>query len=540
MDETLPESPLPTQTREEIDYNLFHQELLHKPGLKRIPAATWTYPYNVEQTRMNTDPFVRKSMRLWDHEQYKSLQGFTKRARLYNGLEAFKNYSHPQRPKSHLHADDKMHAAYQRALKDATRVFTPHEKLYRDSVPDVCDKMNLDSAAGYSFPGKKKSECIEEVFDVASYMAHFIAAGKRIFIPPAKIALRGHLSAEDEIKTRPVWVFPAEVTVLEGKWALPYYRFLEREVESVHFGEGAMQRLAQLLTSDIASHSEATEVTLDWSLFDSSVTNWLIDDAFDIMFNSFDETAVRHQGDLVVGGDHMAQKNFKIKNWLKTYFKKTKVMLPDGSVYAKSHGIPSGSFFTQIIGSIVNYIVVRTLDYFNGWGGRRFRVLGDDSSFLVPNGKGKVDGQKVSDQAWTFFGLTLKKEKLRIASKQSQRKFLGYEIQGYRYLRSTADWLSMVLYPERDVEFLEQSCSRVFAFYLLGGCNDAVYCEFFHDYLNRYPAVWGKTLPVTSGIRRLFRFVFRYDIDRLQFPDLRNLDLLSVPFSLSLGDRPFG
>jgi len=215
-------------------------------------------------------------------------------------------------------------------------------------------------------------------------------------------------------------------------------------------------------------------------------------------------------------------------------------MLPDGSCYKKSHGIPSGSFFTQIIGSIVNYIAVRALDFYNEWNGRRFKVLGDDSSFLIPMGRGKVIPDRVAWQAWHFFGLTLKKEKLRIADRQSQRKFLGYEIQGYRYMRATEDWLAMVLYPERDVEFLEQACSRVFAFYLLGGCNDAVYCDFFHDFLNRYPAVWGKTLPLTSGLKRLFRFVLRYQVDSLQFPDLKNLDLLKVPFSLSLGDRPFG
>lgn len=92
----------------------------------------------------------------------------------------------------------------------------------------------------------------------------------------------------------------------------------------------------------------------------------------------------------------------------------------------------------------------------------------------------------------------------------------------------------MVLYPERDVEFLEQSASRVFAFYLLGGCNDVTYCEFFHDYLGRYPYVFGKELPLTKGLKRLFKFVFRLSVDKLVFPDLTTFDPLKVPFSLVL------
>uniref|UniRef100_A0AAU8J5J1 RNA-dependent RNA polymerase n=1 Tax=Nigrospora oryzae partitivirus 2 TaxID=3231912 RepID=A0AAU8J5J1_9VIRU len=538
MDKVAPDLPFVKGDLDSVDWDEFHNSLLSVPGLKRLRSDRWAYKYNVEQTRMNTDPFVRKSMKLWDEETYHSMGGFSKRSRLSTGLNSLKKFAVWEHKKSRMSQDFK--DCYARALKDAKRVFTPHEKLKRASVPDVCDTMNLDSAAGFSFPGKKKSEVIEEAFDTASYMAHFLAAGKHIYILSSQTRPTGSLVWVDELKTRPVWVYPAEVTILEGKWALPYYKFLEEEVPTVHFGEGAMQSLAKTLVAGLATESECTEVTLDWSGFDSSVPNFMSEDAFDIIFNSFDETVVTHQGDVIFGGDYMASKQVAIKDFITTYFKKTKIMLPDGSVYQKFHGIPSGSFFTQAVGSIVNYLAVMTLNYYFGWNVQRVRVLGDDSSFLIPIGAGKVTAEAVSTAAWSMFGLTLKKEKLRIAEKQSQRKFLGYQVQAYRYERPTEDWLRMVLYPERDVEFLEQSASRVFAFYLLGGVNDAVYCNFFRDYINRYPVIFGKTLPLTKGLRRLFKFVFRYTLDSLVFPDLSGLDPMKVPFALSLGDAPFG
>jgi hypothetical protein len=527
-----------TRKLKSVDWDEFHASASNLPGLKLQPQEKWCYSYQVEETRMNTDPFVRKSMKLWDVEQYGSVSGMSKRSVLTDGLGSLLQFGKAERSRSEM--DPLMFKAYQKAVAEAKHVFTPSDPLHRTSTPDVCDQMNLNSSAGFSYPGKKKSEIIEEAYDVASYMAHMVGEGRRVYAPPSKLALRGHLHDLEETKTRPVWVYPAEVTILEGKWAIPYYKHLEENVPAVHFGQGSMQKLAKMMVSGLATHDECTEITLDWSGYDGSVPNFLIDDAFDIIFGSFDETAVAHQGEIVFGGHRMARKNINLQRFIRNYFKKTKIMLPDGSLYRKEHGIPSGSFFTQSVGSIANWIINKTLAHYFGWNMQRLRVLGDDSSFLLPCGLGKVSGPSIAKAAWKGFGITLKISKLRIAHNQAQRKFLGYSTSAYRYERPTADWLAMVLYPERDVEFLEQSASRVLAFYLLGGCNDAVYSSFFRDYLARYPILKGSTLPLTSGIKRLFKFVLRLPVDSFVFPDLDNFDPLKVPFSLSLGDKPFG
>jgi len=538
MDDLDPDIPIARHTiaTDSKIYSDLHETLKHKPGLKR-KQDPWSYKYNIETTRMNTDPFVRKTFRSWNSDIYESVRGHTKRADISAGLQNFAKFSRHDYKLNSM--PNKYREAYQKALKLAQHTFKSHEPLHRTSVPDVCDTMNLDSSAGFSFPGKKKSECVEQAYDTASYIAHFISSKKHVYIPPSKLALRGHLSETENLKTRAVWVYPFEISILEGKWALPYYSHLEQNVPEVHFGEGSMQNLAKHLMSGIANHDNAVEVTLDWSGFDTSVPNFLIDDAFDIIFSSFDEEYTNHHGVDIYGGHHMASKNLEIQKFIRNYFKYTKIMLPDGSIYAKSHGIPSGSFFTQAVGTIVNYIATLTLNIYFGWNGKRFRFLGDDSSFLVPNGRSKLDPEQIKKAAWEAFGLSLKTEKLRITHHQQQRKFLGYQCEGYRFIRPTDEWFKLVLYPERDVEYLEQSASRVLAYYLLGGCNDELYCQFFRNYLGRYPIINGRRLPLTRGLKRLFKYVLRLDFDYLEFPDFEKLDLLKVPFALSLGDEPF-
>lgn len=515
----------------------FLNKISRKPGLKLHPDPD-SYPYQIEATRMNTDPFVRKSMKLFDSELYEDLSGYTKKANLSNALETLSLFANPERSRSQFPKQYSRHL--DAAISKARQVFVPSEKLYRFSLAHGCDNMNLDAAAGFSFPGKKKMECIDEAYDVAAYMQHRIQRGIPTYHPPCKLALRGHLSTEEESKSRPVWVYPYEVSILEAKWAVPFYEHLEKNVPTVHFGERAMPRLAQMMMGGLNTHDESAEITTDWSSFDATIPCWLINTAFEIIWDSFDNQFAYHEGAAVYGGPVMEEKNRLLFHWVKEYFLKTKIMLPDGTCVRKEHGIPSGSFFTQAVGSIVNFIVIEFMNSYFNWHARRIRVLGDDCSFLVPlYNPRKVDPQQIRALAWFCFGLVLKLGKLRIATDQSKRSFLGYHVEGNRFTRSDREWLLLVLHPERDVETLEQSMSRVLAYYILGGVNSELYCRFFWDYVGRYPDMSSRPLKVGRGMKRMFKYVFRLDIDILRLPDLRRLDPLSVPMLFSCGDRPF-
>jgi len=486
---------------------------------------------------MNTDPFVRKAMKLWNNETYEAARGYTKRATLDVALMNLFRYSGSDKSFGSVPSDYRN--ALEQAIFRARKVFIPEDKLIKVSLAHGTDSMNLDSAAGFSFPGKKKSEVVQEAYDIAAYLQHQVQRGRHVYRPPCKIALRGHLTSVEEPKSRPVWVYPFELSILEAKWAIPFYKHLETNVKEVHFGEGAMPRLAQLLMGGLSDQTESAEVTLDWSSFDSSIPSWLIKEAFDILHDCFDDSYADVDGTAVYGGAVMVEKNSQLWKFIVEYFIKTPIMLPNGDVYVKTHGIPSGSFFTQAVGTIVNAIIVYSLDIYYGWNGRRFRFLGDDSSFLIPIYRNQINPTKLADTANSVFGVTLKIEKLHIATTQLERKFLGYRCQGYRFIRSDHEWITNVLYPERDIESLEQSASRVLAYYILGGCNSEPYCSFFHDYFRRYPQIQGRKVEPTRSLKRLLRYVLRMPLDYLELPDLRLLDVFSVATSLSLGDPPF-
>jgi len=108
---------------------------------------------------------------------------------------------------------------------------------------------------------------------------------------------------------------------------------------------------------------------LDYSKFDSSVPSFLIDAAFSILKTWF--------------GD-MTQEELDCFNLVKTYFITTPIVMMDQNVYyGKRHGVPSGSYFTSLVDSIVNTILVGAISHRFGLQvmERYLQVMGDDSIF---------------------------------------------------------------------------------------------------------------------------------------------------------------
>lgn len=168
-------------------------------------------------------------------------------------------------------------------------------------------------------------------------------------------------------KTRLVWGYPLEMTVMEARFARPLIeRFLAKRT-TMSFGLMKFE-LGTYIEYDIKG--KGFVYALDYSKFDASISESMIRESFDILGTWFSD---KDKQDL--GWEQVCK-----------YFVCTPIVMPDGNLYTgKRHGVPSGSYFTQLIDSIVNTALVFALSrHFQcklHW--KSLLVLGDDSLFTL-------------------------------------------------------------------------------------------------------------------------------------------------------------
>lgn len=225
-------------------------------------------------------------------------------------------------------------------------------------------------------------------------------------------------------KTRLVWMYPLEMTMLEAAFATPLISTYKNIRTPMPYSKRRFElgaRLEYTLT-------ERNKVALDFSKFDSSVSSSLIRASFRILATWFDFTK----------DEHLAWKN------IVNYFINTPIVMIDGNLYTgKRKGVPSGSFFTQLIDSIANYIIITAaMSKFNYKPHeKKIHVLGDDSVFST-----NMD-VSLSDLKTYFLtkGFKLNVDKSEVKPSSDTIHFLGF------------DWKKGVAYRDVDKAILSMS-----------------------------------------------------------------------------------
>lgn len=180
-------------------------------------------------------------------------------------------------------------------------------------------------------------------------------------------------------KTRLVWGYPLEMTIMEARFARPLIDYFKSHNTPMAFGLTKVALGAKIHRN--FEDQPGTTVCLDFSKFDSTISQTMIRQAFRILGTWFTEEDKDKYG------------------WktLIEYFIHTPIVMPDGHLYTgKNHGVPSGSYFTQMIDSIVNVAMMYSLQYSQGMNFRSesLLVLGDD---VIVQVKGKIELEKYSD-----------------------------------------------------------------------------------------------------------------------------------------------
>jgi len=287
---------------------------------------------------------------------------------------------------------------YERAWTKAFKAFAkPRYKKELKPLTDVYSVMRAlkpSKSAGICYEGPKG-----ENFEKGFAREAEILAGSRRPNP-----CTAYVRTQAVGKTRLVWGYPLEMTILESRFARPIIEWC--------LEPGTVPNLPYAYTAPVLGAivrnrigGEGKDYNLDFSKFDSSIPKELILRAFTILSTYYTK-------------DDRDRYGWK---FIVDYFLNTPIVMPDGCLWSgKKEGIPSGSYFTQLVGSIVNYFLVNYALLEEGFdlNPRKILVLGDDSIFSVGR---KISLPRIKAALKRDFGVLVNMEKTRF----NEKWFLG-------------------------------------------------------------------------------------------------------------------
>lgn len=298
---------------------------------------------------------------------------------------------------------------------------------------------------------------------------HQVKLGDPYGFPDSCAFVRSHICDVGEAKCRAVWGYPATVTFGEAVFALPLiqaYRNLPNELKPIAYGYetflGGAMRVRNRMGRNFRTNSY---IGLDFTKFDKTVPAWLIRVAFQILSVNIDFTNYQEYG--IANAENM----YRMYHSIVEYFIKTPIRMATGRRFRKTSGIASGSYFTQLIGSICNCVVLYyTSLKLNGQLPQDSLFMGDDS-FLISSKLWELE--KVETLIAETFQMHINLKKSQISEHIDDMKFLGYQINHGRAKKETQDLIAALAFPESPDKEWDDLASRALGLYYANlGCND--------------------------------------------------------------------
>lgn len=294
---------------------------------------------------------------------------------------------------------------------------------------------NPKASAGLIAIGKSKKEAIDVCFNDAMQIKRSIVNHvpfDKIRIPAqmfhtARIGgfiVDGKYSASTlKHKDRLIYGLDGATVSVEGQYAKPFIQYVAKD----WFGY-AGGKSPEILRDNIsyARRCSAQWMSIDYTHFDQTVPSWLISWCFTLIKKCFDP---KYHDEL---------------NWIEHNFINTAIAIPGKGICCKHKGIPSGSNFTQVIGSMVNAVMMLTY-IASTVPGSNFRaklanlktiiegpdhrdvfmfVMGDDNLVFTTKG---LDLDDMSKYVNVVFGVKINPEKCDLGSYVSDPTFLKRE-----------------------------------------------------------------------------------------------------------------
>jgi hypothetical protein len=325
-----------------------------------------------------------------------------------------------------------------------------------DDIVNVLPKANTHSGFTYLLTGKRnKGDNTVGLLMKLHKRLESAKTNRRLAIPNL-IAFRTQASGEYDSqgkrthtckhKTRMVAMVDLVTIANELQFSHP---FMSHFRDVISFAGGKDDRAIGSIISGYRGRYKY-HATLDYSQFDQSISDWLIRDAFSLVKECFvlDE-----------------QDAFKFECVVNDFV--TKDFFIDCGLVRSRKGIPSGSMFTQIIGSLVNQIVIHT--YLNSIHGKgEMIVMGDDNLVYT---KEELNLNHLSEYVKHNFGLVVNPDKSSQGRLQDDPEFLSRTWKSVGPTRAWQQVISRMAFPERFRDYSNEVTPSLvlYAYYLTYG-----------------------------------------------------------------------
>lgn len=333
------------------------------------------------------------------------------------------------------------HNAYAQAgSKQAFRIFARPSNVSKLKTVSLTQEAAIlferlgikgDKSAGLTAYGESKMEAFTVGLDKA---VKILTSGKS----PAP-CLAG-VRTQRKGKTRLVWMYPLEITILEAIIARPLINHFKGIQHVMTFGDFSHETGMRLRNS---VSSNKYHYSLDQSQFDASVNPFFIQCAFNAFRTWFDLDTEVYPGVTLA----------KVFDVVERYFICTPIVMPTREkkyptmVTGKRGGVPSGSYFTQIVDSFAN--VAGILGMAKRLGikikDKDLYVLGDDCLFFCNS---NISLHKIA-QVLAAFGFKLNVDKSRSGPSTDDVEYLGRTWRNGFPIRPFSRLTRGALYPEK-------------------------------------------------------------------------------------------
>jgi hypothetical protein len=260
------------------------------------------------------------------------------------------------------------------------------ELLQPHKVDNVIQYLTNSTSSG--LPYMQKKGLVKE--EAANYLAALYPPVRTlnpdtklldsVFWDIAQPAVLGTRTQEGN-KTRDVWVISILMVLFEQMYFRPYLNLAKSKYwRSALVGPDAV---AKSITDVImyALRNGKQLLSIDFSSYDQTVGPRLQKAAFEYIGHSFQ---AKYRGDITI--------------MLRMMFSHVPLITPSG-ILTGSHGVPSGSTFTNEVDSIAQYLIAREVAH-EGF----FQIQGDDGAYAVN------DANELKDR-FKAFGLTVNDDK---------------------------------------------------------------------------------------------------------------------------------